>query len=77
MINWDIYADECIPSEGTPIGCVNEADPLWESGYDITYSSRNYPRGEDYVARFVCNGSGEKCESFGFVPTGGGDYILP
>ncbi len=65
--NWSVYPDECIPGEGTIAGCSNRARPLWESGYEIGYISRNYDGGYSLAERFLCIGDEDKCTSFGGV----------
>ena len=67
--NWNYYIDECIPGSNGKTGCWIEADPLFETGYSISFVSNNYD-GEGYQkGKYICRGysdSGKEiCKSLG------------
>ncbi len=79
--NWRFYVDECIRGENPRFGCVNTADPLFESGYYIAYESPNYEGGESVTnGHFLCISSNDegvkKCTDLGGVATENQNYYL-
>ena len=58
--NWTIGIDECTSGQSGKIGCTACAEPKWESGYRIWYTSPNYdggPEEDDYAGKFTCEGN--------------------
>ena len=55
--NWSYYIDECATGSNGKNGCKVVAEPKFESGYTIMYSSVLYdggPEEDEYAGKFVC-----------------------
>ena len=50
--NWTFVLDECAPNSQGKVGCAFYAEPRFETGYSIYYSSSNYD--DEWANKWLC-----------------------